>query len=212
MKLYSYFRSSAAYRVRIALSIKGIEYETESKALLKGEHLTADYRSLNPQALIPSLETENAVLSQSLAILEYLEERYPSPPLLPKHPLARAQVRSMALAIACDIHPLDNLRVLNHLREVAKFGDDQINDWYRHWISEGFKGLEVQAQRHSSDRRYCFGDSVSLADVLLVPQMFNARRFNTNLAPFPTLVAITSHLESLPSFAAARPEVQPDAA
>lgn len=212
MKLYSYFRSSAAYRVRIALNIKGIDYETQSKALLKGEHLSVEYRSLNPQALIPSLETQNTVLAQSLAILEYLEERYPMPPLLPQDPIARAQVRSMALAIACDIHPLNNLRVLSYLREGLKVGDNDVNDWYRHWIAEGFKGLEVQAQRHSTHRRYCFGDSVSFADVLLVPQMFNARRFETNLAPFPTLMAITSHLESLPPFAAARPEVQPDAA
>jgi maleylacetoacetate isomerase len=118
----------------------------------------------------------------------------------------------MALAIACDIHPLNNLRVLSYLREGLRADDNEVNEWYRHWIAEGFKGLESQAQRHSTHRRYCFGDSVSLADVLLVPQMFNARRFDTNLAPYPTLVTITSHLESLPAFAAARPEVQPDAA
>lgn len=211
MKLYSYFRSSAAYRVRIALSLKGIEFETRSKALLKGEHLAADYRSLNPQGLIPSLETDGAVLSQSLAILEYLEERYPVPALLPKDPIARAHVRSMSLAIACDIHPLNNLRVLHYLREGLQLGDAEINHWYRHWIAEGFRGLEIQAQRHSIDQRYCFADSVSMADVLLVPQMFNARRFETDLRPFPTLVSITSHLESLPAFAAARPEAQPDA-
>jgi maleylacetoacetate isomerase len=212
MKLYSYFRSSAAYRVRIALNIKGIEYDIESKSLPKGEHLSPEYRSLNPQGFVPALQSENAVLSQSLAILEYLEERYPTPALLPKHPVARAQVRSMALAIACDIHPLNNLRVLNYLRAEFQAAEESVSQWYRYWIAEGFAALETAAERHSTHRRHCFGDELSLADVLLVPQMLNARRFQTDLTPFPTLGAISSHLEALPAFAAARPEVQPDAA
>ena len=211
MKLYSYFRSSAAYRVRIALNIKGLEYETVTKSLLDGEHRTIDFRTLNPQGLIPVLQTEEVALSQSIAIIEYLEERYPTPALLPTDPIARAQVRSMALAIACDIHPLNNLRVLNYLRGELKLDVVAVNKWYRHWIMDAFTGLETLVRRHSTQARYCFGDEVTLADVLLVPQMFNARRYETDLSPFPTLVAISNHLESLPAFTSARPDLQPDA-
>ena len=211
MKLYTFFRSSAAFRVRIALNLKGLAYESVPKGLVKNEHRSADYLALNPQGLIPALDVGGDVLSQSLAIIEYLNDRYPTPPLLPPGPLERARVRSMALAIACDIHPLNNLRVLNYLRGELQQGDAGVNTWYRHWIAEGFKGLEIQAREHSSEQRYCYGDTVSIADVLLVPQMFNARRFETDLTPFPTLTAISAHLESLPEFAAARPEVQPDA-
>lgn len=211
MKLYTYFRSSAAYRVRIALNIKNIAFETISKALLKGEHRASEYLQLNPQGMIPALAMDGTVLSQSIAIMEYLEERHPTPPLLPDDPLARAQVRSMALAVACDIHPVNNLRVMNYLRQ--NFGQDDagIARWYQHWVAAGFQGLEAQVRQFSSSQRYCFADSVSMADLCLVPQMYNARRFNCDLTPFPTLVAISSHLESLPAFAAARPEVQPDA-
>lgn len=211
MKLYSYFRSSAAYRVRIALNLKGIEYDLESKSLRTAEHLAADYLEINPQGFVPALGIEGTVLAQSIAILEYLDERYPVPMLLPKHPVARAQVRAMALSIACDIHPLNNLRVLNYLRSEFKLTDSQVDDWYRHWITEGFRPLETSVKRHSKTSRHCFGEEISIADVCLVPQMFNARRLNVDLAPFPTLVAISTALESLPAFAAARPEVQPDA-
>ncbi|WP_116807095.1 maleylacetoacetate isomerase [Steroidobacter cummioxidans] len=211
MKLYNYFRSSAAFRVRIALNLKGLEYEHISKSLVKHEHRAADYLALNPQGLIPALEVDGTVISQSLAIIEYLNDLQPQPPLLPADPLARAQVRSMALAIACDIHPLNNLRVLNYLRQDLAQNDEGVNTWYRHWISAGFRGLEQQVAKHSSARRHCFGDSLSLADVCLVPQMYNARRFKTDLSPFPTLVAISTHLETMPAFDAARPEAQPDA-
>lgn len=211
MKLYNYFRSSAAFRVRIALNLKGLKYDYVSKALPKSEQRAADYLAVNPQGLIPALEVDSTVISQSVAIIEYLDELHPQPPLLPADPLARAQVRSMVLAIACDIHPLNNLRVLNYLRQDLAQNDDGVNTWYRHWVSEGFRGLELQVARHSSARRHCFGDSLSLADVCLAPQMYNARRFNCDLTPFPTLVAISSHLESLPAFDAARPEAQPDA-
>lgn len=211
MKLYSYFRSSAAYRVRIALNLKGIEYDLESKSLRTAEHLAADYLEINPQGFVPALGIEGTVLAQSIAILEYLDERYPVPMLLPKHPVARAQVRAMALSIACDIHPLNNLRVLNYLKSEFKLTDSQVDDWYRHWIVEGFRPLETSVRRHSKTSRHCFGEEISIADVCLVPQMFNARRLNVDLAPFPTLVAISTALESLPAFAAARPEVQPDA-
>jgi maleylacetoacetate isomerase len=211
LQLYTFFRSSAAYRVRIALNIKGLHYRSISKVLGKGEHQQPDYLALNPQGFVPALVIQDTVLTQSLAIIEYLDEEYPTPPLLPRDPLARAQVRAAALAIACDIHPINNLRVLNYLRR--EFGQDDagVNTWYRHWIGEGFRALEQSVQKHSSDGRYCFGDAVSVADVLLVPQMFNARRFATDLTPYPTLVQICKHLESLPEFAAARPEAQPDA-
>ncbi len=211
MKLYDFFRSSAAFRARIALNLKGLEYQSVTKALVKKEHRAADYLQLNPQGLIPALQVDDGVISQSLAIIEYLDEVYPEPRLLPAEPLARAHVRSLALAIACDIHPLNNLRVLNYLRQELAQTEDGVNTWYRHWVSEGFRGLEQEVARHSSAQRFCFGDSLSLADVCLVPQMYNARRFDTDLTAFPTLVAISTHLESLPAFAAARPEAQPDA-
>lgn len=211
MKLYNFFRSSAAFRVRIALNLKGIEYERIAKVFAKHEHRAADYLAVNPQGLIPALDVDGAVISQSLAIIEYLDDLYPEPALRPADPLARAQVRSMALAIACDIHPLNNLRVLNYLRKSLGQNDDGVNTWYRHWVSEGFRGLETQLSQHSSTRRHCFGNSLSLADVCLVPQVYNARRFDVDLTPFPTLVAISTHLESLPAFDAARPEAQPDA-
>jgi maleylpyruvate isomerase len=211
MQLYDYFRSSAAFRVRIALRLKGLDYQSIPKLFATNEHRTPGYLALNPQGLIPALAVDGTTISQSLAIIEYLNDMHPQPPLLPEEPLARAQVRSMALAIACDIHPLNNLRVLNYLRERLGQDEDGVNTWYRHWVSEGFRGLEQQVARHSSARRHCFGDSLSLADVCLVPQIYNARRFNVDLTPFPTLVAISTHLESLPAFALARPEAQPDA-
>ena len=211
MKLYTFFRSSAAFRVRIALNLKGLQYESLPKAFARNEHRAPDYLALNPQGLIPALAIDGVVLSQSLAIIEYLNDRHPAPPLLPEDPIDRARVRSMAMAIACEIHPLNNLRVLNYLRDQLRQDDAGIGTWYRHWVTEGFRGLEVQAREFSANGRYCFGDAVSLADVLLVPQMLNARRFKTDLTPFPTLVGISTHLEALPAFAAARPEVQPDA-
>lgn len=213
MKLYTYFRSSAAYRVRIALELKGLTYEAVPVHLLRdgGEHRRDDYLARNPQGFVPALEHGGSVLAQSLAIIEYLDELHPEPPLLPAEPLARAQVRSMALAIACDVHPLNNLRVLNYLRARFGAGEDAVGAWIRHWIAEGFRALESQARRCSHDGRHLFGSAVTLADVCLVPQMYNARRFACDLAPYPLLCAVTAHLESLPAFARAAPEAQPDA-
>jgi len=211
MKLHTYFRSSAAYRVRIALNLKGLSYDSQSKVLKQGEQRLPEYLQLNPQGLVPALEVDGAVLTQSLAIIEYLDEVHPTPPLLPSTAIARAHVRAMALAIACDMHPLNNLRVLNYLEQPLGQAQSNIDDWYRHWITLGFTALEAQVQRHSTAGQYCHADTLSLADVLLAPQMLNARRYNTDLTPFPTLVAICTHLDALPAFAAARPEVQPDA-
>ena len=211
MRLYSFFRSSAAYRVRIALNIKGVVYETVSVNLPGAEHLAAEFRSVNPQATIPTLEDDDGtVLWQSLAIIEYLDARFPSPRLIPAEPVARARVQALAQLIACEIHPLNNLRVLKYLRGELKLDDAAVNKWYSHWIAEAFGPLETLVTRFGGGK-YCYGDSLSLADVCLVPQMFNARRMKTDLTPFPTLVGISTHLESLPAFAAARPEVQPDA-
>lgn len=210
MKLYTYFRSSAAYRVRIALNLKGIDYQAVPIDLRPAAHRQPDYLARNPQGLIPALEDGGTVISQSLAIIEYLEETHPHPPLLPGAPLARARVRSLALAIACDMHPLNNLRVLNYLRSPLGQDEGAVNGWYRHWIAEGFSALEEEARR-ASGGRHLFGTEVTLADLCLVPQMFNARRFQCDVEPFPTLRAICSHLETLPAFARAAPDAQPGA-
>lgn len=213
LKLYTYWRSSAAFRVRIALNVKGLDYESVPRHLLRdgGEQRQPDYLSLNPQGLVPGLEHDGVFLAQSLAICEYLEEIRPEPRLLPGGPRDRAIVRGMALAVACDIHPLNNLRVLQYLRSEFRQDEEAVNRWIRHWIGRGFEALEGWIGRHSSDGRHCYGAGVTLADVFLVPQVFNARRFDLDLAPFPRLAAVSAHLEELPAFAAARPEVQPDA-
>ncbi len=211
MKLFTFWRSSAAYRVRIALNLKGQKFESVPKQLREGEHRRADYLALNPQGLVPALEHEGVVLGQTLAIIEYLDERFPEPPLLPKSPVARAQVRAMAQHVACEIHPLNNLRTLNYLRQQLGQNEDAINRWIAHWITEGFRGLEEMVKRAGSDGRFCYGQSVTLADVLLVPQMYNAHRFKVDVSPFATLVKISAHLERLAPFSEARPEAQPDA-
>lgn len=214
MKLYSFFRSSAAYRVRIALNLKGLRYETVAKHLRRngGEHRQPDYRAINPQGLVPALEHEGDTLSQSLAIIEYLDALFPEPPLMPRAPRDAARSRSIALAIACDIHPLNNLRVLEYLRSTLDQTEDAVDRWYRHWIVEGLAGLEAQVSGTGNDGRHCVGDAVTLADICLVPQMFNARRFDCVLSPYPSLTAIAAHLESLEPFKLAAPEHQPDAA
>ncbi len=214
MKLYSFFRSSAAYRVRIALNLKGLEYEYVAKHFRRngGEHRKPDYLALNPQGLIPTLDDGGVVVPQSLAIIEYLDEVYPKTPrLLPERPADRAVVRAMSQAIACDIHPLNNLRVLNYLKSELGQSEEATNTWYRHWIAEGFAALEQSIGKYSGDHKHCLGAEVTMADVCLVPQVYNARRFNADLAPYPKIVAVSTHLESLAAFAAARPEVQPDA-
>jgi maleylacetoacetate isomerase len=213
LRLYGYWRSSATYRVRIALDFKGLAWESVPKHLLRdgGEHLRADYLARNPQGLVPALADGEFMLAQSLAIIEYLDETRPEPPLLPADPQGRAVVRAMALAIACDVHPLNNLRVLQYLRHELGADEDAVARWIRHWIGQGFTALEAWIVRHSADGRHCYGAAVSLADVCLVPQVYNARRFSLDLAPYPRLAAVAAALEALPAFAAAQPERQPEA-
>ena len=213
MKLYGYFRSSATYRVRIALGLKGIAWErvpVDLRAPVNAQH-TDEFRSLNPHGLIPVLVEGGRIHRQSLAIIEYLEETHPQPPLLPSAPAARAEVRALALAVACDIHPLNNLRVLNYLRTELGHDENAVNAWYAHWIAAGFAPLECDAHRLSGDGRHMYGNTVTLADVCIVPQMANARRYKCDLEPYPTLRAVCAHLESLPAFAQAAPQAQPDA-
>lgn len=212
MKLFTYFRSSAAYRVRIALNLKGLAWEPAFVHLIRdgGAQHAAPFRGINPAGLVPVLQTDGgAVLTQSLAILEWLEETYPTPPLLPGDPLGRARIRAFALAIACDIHPLDNLRVLQYLKR--RLGQDQpaIDAWYRHWIAEGLPALEAAADAGGP---FCFGPAPTLADVVLVPQLFNARRLDCPLDGFPRLLRADAAARALPAFQAAAPEAQPDAA
>jgi maleylpyruvate isomerase len=214
MKLYTYFRSSAAYRTRIAFNLKGVKCETVEVDLraTANDHQKPEYRAVNPQGLVPALVVGDATISQSLAIIEYLDEVYPEPPLLPRAPVDRAKVRAMALAVACDMHPLNNLRILTYLRSQMGQDEDTVNAWYRHWIAVGFSGLEQEARRATGDGRYMFGSTVTMADIYIVPQMYNARRFKCDLGPYPTLCAICAHLEGLPAFAKAVPEAQPGAA
>ena len=213
LRLHTYWRSSAAYRVRIVLALKGLEYESVPHHLLRdgGEHRRADYLATNPQGLVPALEHDGTVVTQSLAICEYLDEVFPQPRLLPADPRSRAAVRAMALAIACDIHPLNNLGVQQYLRTELGQRDEGVARWTRHWIARGFTALEQLVAHGAGDGRHCAGKAVTLADACLVPQVYNARRAQLDLEPYPKLVAVARHLESLPAFAAARPEVQPDA-
>ena len=206
MILYSYWRSSAAWRARIALAWKGIDYETRTVDLRAGAHRGVDYGQVNPQGLVPCLVDGDAVLTQSLAIVEYLEERYPEPALLPSGPAARARVRAAALVIAADIHPINNLRVLNYLKGELGQPQDALDPWMAHWIAEGFRVLEATA-----GSPYLFGDAVTLADLCLVPQLYNARRFGVDLVPYPRLLAVESRLMALPAFDLTRPDNQPDA-
>lgn len=211
MRLHTYWRSSAAFRARIALNLKGVAYEQVAHHLARGEQRGEDYLALNPQGFVPALEADGGVLTQSLAIVEYLEETIPEPPLLPRDPRARAQVRAMALSVACDIHPLNNLRVVNYLRSDLAQPEACVARWMRHWMETGFAALEAAVRRHTRGGRYCYGDAVTMADVFLAPQMYNARRFNCDLAGMPTLVGIDAALMALPAFAAAAPERQADA-
>lgn len=213
MKLYSYFRSSASFRVRIALNLKGIAHDAEYVHLTRGggEQFRAPFRGINPQAQVPALEDGGAILTQSLAILEYLEETHPAPPLLPADPMGRARVRAMAQLIACDIHPINNLRVLSYLTKDLGVGAEAKTAWYRHWVETGLGALEELLARDPATGTYCHGEVPGMADACLVPQVFNARRFECDLSACPTVVRIAEACQKLEPFAKAAPAAQPDA-
>ncbi len=208
MKLYNYYRSSSSYRVRIALNYKHISYETLTVHLLNngGEQHKPEYLALNPQGLVPTLDENGHILTQSLAIIEYLEEINPTPPLLPQNPLGRAQVRSLAMIIACDIHPINNLRVLQTLREQFNATEEQITAWYHRWLKDGFDALEIKLEALPRKNNVCYGNDVSLADVCLIPQVYNAKRYHLPMEKYPLINAINDHCLTLPAFINAAPE------
>ncbi len=211
LRYYGYFRSSAAYRVRIAFALKGLEPELVTRHLRKGEQHDPAYLARNPQGLIPALELEDGtIIPQSLAIIEYLDEVYPAPALLPADPKGRARVRALAQVVACDIHPVDNLRVLNYLKQPLGHSQAEVETWYNHWIAEGFAALETLLANSPDTGRFCHGDTPGLADICLVPQVANSFRHALDLTPYPTIRRIYEACMALPAFDRARPENQPD--
>lgn len=206
MELYSYFRSSAAYRVRLALNLKCVEHHLTPVNLLTGEHRGDAYLALNPQGLVPALKLDNGqIITQSTAILEWLEEQFPTPPLYPEDPVERAKVRAFCCTVACDIHPIDNLRVLKYLTGELGVSDEQKTAWYHHWIKLGFDALEPQITGP-----YCYGERFTMADVYLIPQVYNALRFNLDMQSYPKIQAVYDKCNQHPAFSEARPEKQPD--
>jgi maleylacetoacetate isomerase len=212
MKLWGYFRSSAAFRVRIALNLKRLSYEQASIHLRKNEQGQPDFLALQPQGLVPALDDDGDVLIQSMAIIEYLDETHPTPPLLPGHPVDRARVRALAQAVACDIHPIDNLRVLRYLAKPLGHDETVVEAWYNHWIKLGFDGIERLLADDERTGTFCHGETPSLADICLVPQVYNSKRYPSfDLAPYPTIRRVFDACMKLDAFDAARPEKQPDA-
>ncbi|MEX5746270.1 maleylacetoacetate isomerase [Massilia sp. X63] len=213
MKLHTFFRSSASYRVRIAMNLKGVEAEHLHVHLSKngGEQFAPAFDALNPQHLLPVLEDDGLVLAQSLAIIEYLDETRPGAALLPGDPAGRARVRALSQSIACDIHPLNNLRVLKYLGGELGLPEERRNAWYRHWVALGLAALERELARSPDTGLFCHGDTPTMADCCLLPQLYNARRFECDLSPYPTIGAIAARCEALDAFARARPEAQADA-
>ena len=211
MKLYSYYRSSAAYRVRIALALKGLDYEYVSVHIGKGRQFEAEFAAINSQGLVPVLDDGGSLIYQSLAIIQYLDETHPEPRIIPTDPVERNRVRSLALIIACEIHPLNNLRVLRYLTHTLKVTEEQKTAWYHHWVITGFEALEARLANDPRTGRYCHGDTPGFADISLVPQVANARRFAVDLTPFPTIVRIDAACNEVEAFRKAAPQVQPDA-
>ncbi len=211
MKLHGFFLSSAAFRVRIALNLKGLAYEYAAVNLTKDQHLTEEFARVNPQQAVPTLVDGDRILTQSLAIIEYLEERFPKPPLLPDSVDARARVRSLAQLIACDIHPLNNRRVLVYLKAELGLHKQQRDAWYRHWVIAGFQPLEKSLSTSEQTGSFCHGETPTVADICLVPQIFNAKRYEIDLSPYPTLLRIVANCMQLEAFDRAQPSKQPDA-
>lgn len=214
MRLYDYFRSSASFRVRIGLNLKGIPVERSPVHLLRdgGEQFSEAFSDINPQQLVPVIEDEGRVLTQSMAILEYLDETHPEPPFLPKATAERARVRALAQVIACDLHPLNNLRVLKYLKDELGRSEEERNGWYRHWVAKGLGAFEALLAGHPATGPFCHGDAPGLADIALVPQIFNAKRFACSLDGYPTTMAIFDRCMENDAFDAAQPSKQPDAA
>jgi len=211
MKLYGYFRSSTSYRVRIALNMKGLDYDQVSVHLAKGKQYDPEFAAISPQNLVPVQEHDGRLLYQSLAIIQYLEEKFPEPRLLPKDSPGRNRVRSLALISACEIHPLNNTRVLGYLTDMLKVTDEQRNAWYRHWVTVGFTALEKRLATEKETGKFCHGDAPGFADITLVPQVANANRFKVDLTPFPTIRRINDECLKLEPFRKAMPQNQPDA-
>jgi maleylpyruvate isomerase len=213
MQLYSFFRSSTSFRLRIALALKGLDYESHYVSLPKMQHRSPEFLKVNPQGLVPALvDDDGQVFTQSLAMIEYLDETYPEPKLVPEDGVERWYVRALSQIIGCEMHPLNNVRVLKYLKSAYGLDDDKINtDWYGHWIAEGFRGLEAFFAANGRHGRYCLGDRVTLADVCLVPQVFNAQRFNCNLSAYPTVTRVYEECLKLDAVARAHPNVQGDA-
>ena len=212
MDLYSYFRSSASFRVRIALALKGLPYDYKAVSLLKNEQLTDSFAAVSPSRLVPALQIEDVTLTQSLAIIEYLDETHPEPPLLPRDALGRARVRSIAMDVACEIHPLNNLRVLRYLVHDLKVSDEDKTRWYKHWVETGLQTVERQLAGSPHTGRFCHGDAPTLADCTLVPQIFNAQRFECRLDHVPAVMRVFEACMALPAFQQAQPSASPDAA
>jgi maleylpyruvate isomerase len=211
LKLYGYFRSSASYRVRIALNMKGLDYEQASIHLGKGKQYQREFSAISPQNLVPVLEHDGKRLYQSLAIIDYLDENFPQPPLLPKEPMARNRVRSLALISACEIHPLNNTRVLAYLTDTLKLAEEQKNAWYRHWVTVGFTALEKRLSTEKETGKFSHGDTPGFADIVLVPQVANANRYKVDLGAFPAIRRINDNCLALEAFRKAMPQNQPDA-
>ena len=210
MKLYGYFRSSAAFRVRIALNLKKLDYENAFIHLRRNDQSKPEFLSVNPQGLVPALEVDEQMLTQSLAIIEYLDETHPEPPLMPRDAAGRARVRGLAAIVACDIHPLNNLRVLRYLHGPLGHDEKALEDWYNHWITSGFDAFERLLADDKRTGKFCHGDTPGLADIALVPQVYNAHRYPLDLAPYPTIMRVYQTCKALDAFAAADPDRQPD--
>ena len=211
MTLYGYFRSSTSYRTRIAMNLKGLDYDNVTVNLAQDEHLESEFKALNPQGLVPVLQADDLLLYQSPAILEWLEEVYPESPLLPKDTAGRMQVRALSAMIGCDIHPLNNRRILQYLRNELSVGEEEVMMWCNRWMSEGFDALEKRLAQDENRGKFCYADSPTFADCYLIPQVSSARRFKVDLTPYPNIVAIDEHCRTLKAFADADPMMQPDA-